>query len=427
MFESISDTLPLFCEYLPDAVVYYTPGYAVCVRGADADDLAARITAEDGTHPLMEQARAVTERLQQPPPDYSPECLTLYLNNECNLACSYCFVAPPNRPGTRITPDSARVAAEVVASNCKAKGLPLTVVFHGGGEPTLNLPHLKALFAVIEDVADSHGLERFTYLATNGVMTEEKAHWIAEHFDLIGLSCDGDPVRQDLQRPQANGRPSSDILQRTAQILRQKQQKFHVRSTITIDAISQQAQITHYICAVLQPAALHFEPVYAGRRVANPPPVEQARDFVRHFQTAQRVAAGFGVPLTCSGSRIHQLHGPYCNVFRQVLNVVPGGMATACFKLSRAENVVMQGMRVGRAEDGTYEIDTEAVTQLRNRLTAQSAVCDTCFNQFHCTKGCPDFCPMDARDSAGTFRCEVNKQLAYAEIMALAAQQDQPA
>ena len=43
-----------------------------------------------------------------------------------------------------------------------------------------------------------------------------------------------------------------------------------------------------------------------------------------------------------SGTRPDEVHGPYCNVFRQTINLVPGDVAVACFK-------EVEGANAGRA------------------------------------------------------------------------------
>ena len=53
------------------------------------------------------------QRLREEP--FSPECLTLYMNNECNLDCVYCHTDPSREPAARLEMEVIGAAAEVVA------------------------------------------------------------------------------------------------------------------------------------------------------------------------------------------------------------------------------------------------------------------------------------------------------------------------
>ncbi len=85
---------------------------------------------------------------------FSPECLTLYMNNECNLSCVYCHSDPSPGPASRLDEETIVAAAEVVAENCKQKGRPFYLVFHGGGEPTLHRERVELGPLVSEVVSE---------------------------------------------------------------------------------------------------------------------------------------------------------------------------------------------------------------------------------------------------------------------------------
>lgn len=357
---------------------------------------------------------------------FRPECLTLYMNNECNLRCVYCHTAPSPKPAARLELEVIAATAEVVAEGGRRKGRPFYAVFHGGGEPTLHRERVDRAMARLEATASAHDVELFRYVATNGVMSEEKARWLASRFDLIGLSCDGPPDIQNRQRPLRGGRDSARILERTAHILREEGCRLHGRTTITGATLHRQAEIAAYICRQFSPEEIHFEPVYVGGRTsaATGLGAHQADKFVAHFLEAREVAREHGSLLMSSGSRPGSIHGPYCNVFRSVLNLVPGGVATACFKITDADRVREKGAVIGalNGETGRFEIYHSRVQELRQQLDTFLPECVDCFNRYHCARECPDLCPLDddayqSSDSlAPGFRCRVQKALAYATL-----------
>lgn len=450
---------PIFRRDCAEYAVFYTPGY-VCVVGlSDAEGFEKIIVSPDACKEMAKWARELQHRaelavararLWREAP-FSPECLTLYMNNECNLGCVYCYADPARfpfpavtsrqrggaakpgrgrRPASRLDIDVITAAGRLVARNCQQKGRRFYVVFHGGGEPTLHRERVEGALLQLRRVAAAHGVELFLYVATNGVMPEKKAVWLARHFDLVGLSCDGPADIQDAQRPLWDGGPTGHRVEQTARILREEGQAVHVRVTVTRGTIHRQAEIVEYVCEKLCPEELHLEPMYAGGRakIANGLRTPDVMAFCDHFLEARRTAQRYGVPLVHAGSRLDQVHGPYCNVFRQVLNVVPGGVATACFKETDASRARAKGMDIGALDEqmGHFAIDHTKVRDLRQRLNTSPARCHDCFNRFHCAGACPNICILgDQSLSKGgavgaSFRCQVQKAVSAVTLHEMA-------
>ena len=438
-FRSVRAGWPVFRRDCAEYATFYAPG-CLCVVGlSDAEGFETTINPPEA--PLESEPNASVEhdwggelwrraelaiaearRWQEEP--FRPECLTLYMNNECNLGCVYCHTDPSPGPATRLELEVIAAAAEVVAENCRRKGRPLYGVFHGGGEPTLHRKRVESALSLLDTAASARGVELFRYVATNGVMSEEKATWLACHFDLVGLSCDGPADIQNNQRPRRDGRATSHILERTGHILREEGCRFHVRTTITGATLHRQAEIADYICHQFSPEEIHFEPVYLGGRTSAATGLDahQAGEFVTHFLKAREIAREHGILLMSSGSRLESIHGPYCHVFRDTLNLVPGGVATACFEVTDAVQVKARGVTIGalNRETGRFEIDHSHVQELRQRLGVIPAGCAGCFNRYHCVRECPDGCPLDDNTRFGDgapepgFRCRAQKALAYA-------------
>ncbi len=436
MLEPLSGCdLPIFVEIGQAYALFYAPGCIVVTTRDAASEftctLANPFPHEDpgeGWAAALRQcaARAVRISGQQQNAPFQPECLTLYLHNECNLSCTYCYAGRENRRGVHLAPDAIATAAELVATSCRAKGLPLTVAFHGGGEPTLFQAEVAHALTLVADTAQRHGLAQFRYVATNGVISEKKARWLAAHFDLVGLSCDGPPEIQDQQRPTRYNRPTSPILERTADIFHQLGHAFHVRATITSATFVRQEEIAEYICARLRPEEIHFEPVYQGGRATSHTETDRAGEFVEHFLTARELARRHGIAMTYAGARPGTIHGPYCNIFRQVVNLVPPGAATACFKTVDMREADQESVTIGTLRHRQFEIDGVQVTRLQQAFGSLPDGCAACFNRYHCARGCPDNCTGNAT----VFRCAINKQVAnallreQAEVLWAAAQSE---
>lgn len=401
--------LPIFWETDVDYTLFYAPGCVVVAVPTATEALAQAVLQHSPSQlwaeKLIQHAeRAIQITDHQRTEPFQPECLTLYLHNQCNLNCVYCYTEPDPRRGEHLSPNAIVAAADLVAGNCRVKGLPLALVLHGGGEPSLFQEEAEHALRLVENAAQRYGLEQFRYIATNGILSEAKARWLVANFDLIGLSCDGPPDIQNQQRPRQSGGTTSDALERTAAIFHQSQQPFHVRATITASTIQRQPEITDYIGSVLQPSEIHFEPVYVGGRSAQSSEPDLAQEFVTYFCAAREIARSHGIKLSYSGVRVEAIHGPYCHSFRPVLNLVPPGVATACFKYTDAHAVEQAGVRIGAYQNGTFEIDHQQLATLRQDIPAS---CPECFNRFHCARACPDNCQA----AAASFRCALNRRL----------------
>jgi sulfatase maturation enzyme AslB (radical SAM superfamily) len=301
-------------------------------------------------------------------------------------------------------------------------------VVHGGGEPTLHWSLLRDVESVTRTIAGELGIDWWGYIATSGVMSEDKAAWLGDHFGLVGLSCDGPADVQDRQRPTMGGSPTSEVVRRTAAILSGRNAGLSVRVTITPETVRRQAEIVRFVHGTLGANDIRLEPAYrAGGSRQRAFAVDDAALFVEAFQQAEAVAERLGCSLSVSGVRLDEIHGPYCNVLRDVLHLTPDGAATACFLCTDSRLPTDSAMAIGRVDPatGSFLLDDERVAQIRRRATQIPGRCESCLNIYHCARECPDVCPVvgeeDEPGRAGGFRCRVQKLLGEAWVRSLAA------
>jgi uncharacterized protein len=434
------DSLPLFWLINGDCAVFYAPRQ-VCVLDACEAPAALRYVERLATEPPPRErleptagdmtwrvaarlvqaargpAREVTEAGRR---QFRPECLTVYVNHQCNLRCRYCFSQPRALADTTVSPEAVRAAARLVAEACAARSSPFTVAFHGGGEPTLSRRQIDRFLRIAGEEGSRFGLRLQTYIATNGVVSEETANWLATQFDLVGVSCDGPPDIQDRQRPGHNGQACSDQVGRTMSTLRHRGRPFHARATITHETVDRQEEIVTYLADHYVPEEVRLEPVYVNRSGATPLATSQAAAFVSGFLAAQAAGAARGISVTTSITRADAVYGPYCNVLRKVLNLVPGDLATGCFLDSRLDEIGRRGAHMGSldAVRGVFHLEASRIRSLIARCSKRPAGCDDCMCSHQCTYGCPDVCMLVASPSSrgpggaqGSFRCLVNRML----------------
>jgi uncharacterized protein len=445
----VHPSLPIFRLDVDAQTVFYAPGHverlptamAAAVEHAIGLDV-VDVGSATGAVAYRLQAtgrRAVEawETLAAKP--FAPECLTVYLSNRCNLGCSYCYAAPaePHRAEQRLrlvrgdeADESFPVASErmvsaaarIVASHCAQVGKPLTLVLHGGGEPTLHWPLLQRVRAAADEAAAEFGITSWAYIATHGALPADRARWLASHFNLIGLSCDGPPSIQNANRPFAEGAPTAALVERTAAALRSAGTPFTMRATITPATVTRQREIVAYGSDVLGTRSIRFEPAYDGRRTSGPHfTASDAECFVEHFLHAKAVAAARGCDLQVSGLRPEEIHGPYCNPLREVLQVTPDGVGTACFLSTGQDSGDDTFMAVGAfdIDSGEFRIDAARAAHLRRLAARIPDRCESCMNVYHCARDCPDVCVMTAsaaEEREAGFRCRVHQLLARSWI-----------
>jgi sulfatase maturation enzyme AslB (radical SAM superfamily) len=437
--------LPVFACEREEYAAFYAPGFvcvvprrlaaAICQRIGEllVDGLNDAVTSAPGDSVSATAAKRIVVAAQNAAKTvsdresalFSPECLTLFLNNACNLECRYCHAAPGTKPDQPIKEDTIRAASALVAASCAQRRCPFTLAFHGGGEPALERYQADRIIEIAREEAANKGVELRTYIATNGVMSAEQAHWLAGRFDLVGLSCDGPPEVQDRQRPARGGGPTSEYIKRSAEILQRAGKPFHVRATVTRDSIGRQAEIAAYFIAAYAPAEIRLEPVYENAFGGKELSGDDSERFVANFLAATRVGTDRRVPVTTSMTRPAAVYGRYCNVLRHVLNLAPGGIATACFLESRETGIVRRRVRVGGTDGASarFELDQKHIAQLVARCSEIPRKCSGCLCRFQCTYGCPDVCILKAppddpagADIAGGFRCRANRLLGEALI-----------
>ena len=433
----IHHELPIFLLHYGHWEVLYTPGHLSVLEPEIADLICLawehRILPQDPTArqiALWLQARAketVEERQRQTDASFTPECLTVYLSNQCHLACSYCYVSEQIQQVDReqrslpvVSEKAVSAAARLVAGNCAEQGKPFYLVLHGGGEPTLQWEVIEHLEASTRQITRQFGIAWHGYLATNGVCSPEKARWLAEHFNTVGLSCDGPPDIQNVQRPCRDGKSSSPFVERTARMLKNAGGQVAVRATITPQTVERQAEIVAYLHEQLFAEDIRFEPVYQVRGQANVHfRSEDAAHFAEHFLHAQQEARKRGINLTFSGVRLDEIHASYCDVLRNVLHLNPDGTATACFFSTGSQgNEASYVIGSWDGASGTFILDRERIQAHRQAALTIPESCQNCLNLYHCARGCPEICFVTDNDNFhNMFRCNVQQHLARTWIL----------
>lgn len=437
----IHPSLPIFQLRDGDTTAIYSPGHVSFVSTEKAEELAKTFHGQSSPNENLSRlakqfikhatvANAKWEELGSR--SFEPLCLTVYLSNQCHLRCIYCYAAGPHgernhgwegQPTPKVSIEAVKAAAKLVAANCQNHSQPFQLVLHGGGEPTLHWELLKDILTTVRQVATSHELEFQSYLSTAGVMSASQAQWLADNITHIGLSTDGPTEIQNLQRPLGNGRPTAAAVEQTAAIFRDAGVRVTIRCTITRWTVLRQCEILVDLNSRLGVQEFVFEPAYRANE-ADTWALQTSDDaalFADQFLAAQRVADALGCDLQTSGVRLDEIHGPFCNVLRDVLQLTPDGVAVSCFVCTDGTQDQFADYVVGKLdrETGSFRIGQPAVERHRASASFVPERCKDCHNIYHCARDCPDDCPTStpSPSAPGGFRCELQRRLGHAWIL----------
>jgi sulfatase maturation enzyme AslB (radical SAM superfamily) len=418
----------LFRGSLDGWVLYYAPKYLAWTRPEDS--FAFEYSLREKNFPpcgkeLLDAAdRAAADYASLVQDPFTPHCLTLYLNEACNLCCVYCFASAGVEKPVSLSMGAIQAALRLVADHCAERGLPLTIGFHGGGEPTLSFPQIRKSLAYANRISSEKGVGVYSYISTNGVMSEEKADWLAENITQVSLSCDGMEAIQAYNRPLKDGRSSLAFVVRSAKRIMSAGKTLQLRVTLKPQDIEVQPEIAAYLCEMFHPNRIHVELVYRGGRADRGLMLGHAdiQQFLDAFITARNVAAKYGCKWILSGSRPNEIHMAYCHPFRQVLNLVPGDVASACFKVVNLDQAASQNLVIGRYDAHTdqFRVDDEHIQSFRSNYEIPDK-CSKCFLAYQCSQCCPDACPANHAEDDSPL-CEIAQRLAIQAIGELAAQ-----
>jgi len=427
LFEKIDRDLPVFKINDDPYIVLYTPGLSLRLHSPSGFEKAKFSEFPESIKDplirnevarLFETAGKTKDKWKSfTETPFSPQCLTLHSGSDCNLGCSYCYSRNEDLANQDIRgfhdPESVKSVCRFIAKTLEGKPGPLTVVYHGSGEPTFHWPELVSCHSVISSFFRKKESEVFYYISTNGNLNGIQADWLAKHIDLIGISCDGPASVQQKQRISNKSLPMP--VEKLCKRLSEEGGKFEIRVTTTRDTYRQQVEIARYLINELNTKNIRIEPVYLAGDAGFTE--EDADDFFRSFSEAQEYARSEGVRLSYAGVRMEEMHSAYCDVLRNNIRLTPDGLSRNCFcNMKKEEDFI-----TGRIDKKSAEYNISArINDFKKKAGIIPDSCHECINVFHCSRGCPDFCIYnldgDPKTRMNNFRCRLHQLIAVDTI-----------
>jgi uncharacterized protein len=339
---------------------------------------------------LIDELQHTTAAVPQPlEGDVCPSFLGIMPTRGCNLACVYCNFGGPTAPKVHMKPEIAVAAVNWMAAQLVKAGRRDFQIHFFGGEPFISPDIIDIVVHRARLLCAQHNLRLYVDASTNGVFSDSRREFVGDYFGGIVLSFDGPAEFHDRHRPAFEGKPSFDVVSRTAKQLSTMPLDLCLRVCITDDSVGEMENITRWMVEEYKPAVMNFESLTpgplaerAGLKVPDP------YRFAKHCIGAYRVAEQLGVRAVYAAGEIEKARLSFCPVGTDALIVSPDGRTSACYLMPEDWEARGLDMDVGQVHaDGRVDIDFEALTRAR-RLPVNKPRCESCFSQWTCAGGC---------------------------------------
>ena len=193
--------------------------------------------------------------------DPEPTSVTLFLTTACNLRCTYCYASAGDTPKKNMPLDVATRGIDFVANNAVKKKIPeFEVLYHGGGEPTVNWRTLTESFNYARRKGTELNLDVRAASASNGVLNDAQIDWIIANLHSVNISYDGLPATHDKHRLTVLGQGSSHLVMHTIHRFDEAQFPCGLRVTVTRDQVDSLPDSVEFSCANFKVNRIQVEP-----------------------------------------------------------------------------------------------------------------------------------------------------------------------
>lgn len=365
--------------------------------------------------------RGFFTHVEAPVDDYSStgtvyDTVILFLTNQCNLRCRYCYAHSGEYTPKTMSWETARSAIDFAWSDTLKHGLnEFTLGFHGGGEPTLNRDVLIKSIEYAESLASANNIKLNISGAFNGCWSGEILDFAINHFTEISISLDGVPSVQDIQRPKAGGAGSFSDVDKTLKAIDASGIKYGLRMTVTDYSVSRLSEGVEYLCKNYRPLKIQAEPVFEqGRAVGNNLAVKDLTHFIAEFIRGYSIAKKYNIELFYSGARPDLITTRFCLAACRAFVVTTDGDVTTCFESYGREHPLSSHFLVGSTDrKGSFNIDSDRLNAYFRHTVYDNNHCVDCFCKWHCAGDCA-IKTMRQDGGAGyqtTGRCYVNREI----------------
>jgi uncharacterized protein len=351
----------------------------------------------------------------------APTSVTLFLTTACNLRCTYCYASAGDTPTKNMSLDVARRGIDFVAANAVKQNAPgFEVLYHGGGEPTVNWPTLTESFDYAQQKANELNLEVRAASASNGVLSDAQIDWIIANLHSVNLSFDGLPAAHDKHRLTVKGQGSSERVLHTIHRFDEANFPYGLRVTVTHDQIAQLPDSVEFICVNCRTESIQVEPAYQLGRWTDAPTAE-TENFIAAYREAQARAQTHGREISYSAARVGLLTNHFCGITQDSFALSPDGNVSSCYEVFAEENPLAGVFFYGEAqkEKGKFRFNLPVLNNLRGLGVNHREFCQGCYAKWTCAGDCyhKALTVSGNGEFHGSDRCHITRELTKDQIL----------
>jgi uncharacterized protein len=360
----------------------------VIPAGLDEPLLVQQLGGQEET--MLEHEHHLRQRLGESPPlPMEPTSLCLYLAQDCNLACSYCY-NEGGQAGRIRQRMPLKVAQTALQRFFTQSGVDYAVSFYGG-EPLLNQPVLEQTLSFGESLAQERGFRLTFHMTTNATLINERVLPLLTRFTTLTVSIDGPAEVHDCHRRSRHQEATHARTQAGLQALLGLQgPRVTLKGTLTAEGAACYRRTATYLNG-LGAAAVDLSPVFVPPE--HPAHIGDAayEDYIEEYLTTccdpelaleapeQHAEALALMSRILGRRRIHR----HCHAGSD-LAVAADGSLYACHGL-----VGVMPFRMGHVEEDKPSAEYRRVASAFAGYGVDSAEsCQSCFARYLCGGSC---------------------------------------
>jgi radical SAM protein with 4Fe4S-binding SPASM domain len=324
-----------------------------------------------------EEARLLLQKkglLEEPQPritEFKPTNVNFVPSFDCNSRCIYCY-SDAGKSQEKLEEKVISPAIKYVLNNANDF---FKVGFSGGGEPTTNWSFVQNAVKTAKELGEEKQIKPLFSINTNGLVNEQQLEFILKNFNFVNISMDGMEEIHNYQRPAAGN--AFERVFRTVQALDDSEVHYVINCVLTKKSLPRINEIMDFFTQFERCKVTLLPATKSGRCNSE---IEVDYMDLPVLSHPQYFANSFA-------DRIHSHHDTSCRALRDNFIVVPGGLLTACLRVTKPDEFGSEVFMYGIIDDQVY-IDEDRINYLLRRTGESIKGCDSCIGQYSCAGDC---------------------------------------
>ena len=335
--------------------------------------------------------------------DYAPIDMFIFPTFACNLRCRYCYSEATPTKNINLTFEKGKKGIDFLFDNAKKRNSnQISISFHGGGEPTVNIDLINKLVEYVERRAAATNIAVKFSISTNGTILNESVRSFLNKCESVQFSFDGTSEIQNIHRPFANDKDSFNIVSSNIQTIHKDFPKLRIaiRSTISNLSVGKMVKFVKYFYS-LGVNAIVFEPLIVTGRAKENKELLQTPNmivFSEQFIASREVGKNLGVNVNCSASSLFRsCH--FCGATNSNFILTPNGNISTCVEVSDLSDPLSKIFIIGNVSDDNISINEKKLYEVRQRGVNKHIECHYCIAEKSCRGNCPTRAIRNSEDT----------------------------